>query len=90
MAQALHLMNSPQLEAKLSHAGGQIAQLTNRYEDDGALVQQLYLTVFNRVPSETEQARAVQHLGSRRFQRQKAAEDLAWAMMNSLEFIFNH
>ena len=90
MAQALHLMNSPQLESKLSHAGGQIAQLTRRHEDDGALVQQLYLTVFNRMPAKTEQARAVQHLGSRRFQRQKAAEDLAWAMMNSIEFIFNH
>jgi hypothetical protein len=54
------------------------------------LVQLLYLTVFNRMPAKTEQARAVQHLGSRRFQRQKAAEDLAWAMMNSIEFIFNH
>jgi len=32
----------------------------------------------------------VQHLGSRRFQRQKAVEDLVWAMMNSVEFIFNH
>ena len=90
MAQALHLMNSPQLESKLNHAGGQVAQLTRRHKDDVVLAQQLYLTVFNRMPSKMEQERVVQHLGSRRFHRQKAAEDLVWAMMNSMEFIFNH
>ncbi len=90
MAQALHLMNSPQLESKLNHAGGQVAQLTRRHKDDVVLAKQLYLTVFNRMPTKMEKERVMQHLGSRRFQRQKAAEDLVWAMMNSMEFIFNH
>ncbi len=90
MAQALHLMNSPQLESKLNHAGGQIARMTGRQKNDASLVRELYLTVFSRLPSDTEQERAEQYLGSRRFQRQKAAEDLVWAMMNSVEFIFNH
>ena len=90
MAQALHLMNSPQLETKLNHAGGQIAQITAHHKDDASLARELYLTVFNRMPLVGEQERVVQHLGSRRFQRQKAVEDLVWAMMNSVEFIFNH
>ena len=90
MAQALHLMNSPRLESKLNHAGGQIARMTGRQKNDASLVRELYLAVFSRLPSDIEQERSEQYLGSRRFQRQKAAEDLVWAMMNSVEFIFNH
>ncbi len=90
MAQALHLMNSPALEAKLAHAGGQLGRMEKTHADDAALARQLYLTIYNREPSTAERERAVQHLGSRRAQRRKAAEDLAWAMLNSMEFIFNH
>ena len=49
-----------------------------------------YLTIYNREPTAAERDRATQHLGSRRAHRRKAAEDLAWAMLNSMEFIFNH
>ena len=90
MAQALHLMNSPELEAKLAHAGGHLGKLEQRHADDAALARQLYLTIYNREPTAAERDRATQHLGSRRAHRRKAAEDLAWAMLNSMEFIFNH
>ena len=90
IAQALHLMNSPELEAKLAHAGGHLGRLEQRHADDAALARQLYLTIYNREPNVAERERAVQHLGSRQGQRRKAAEDLAWAMLNSVEFIFNH
>ena len=54
------------------------------------MARQLYLTIYNREPNVAERDRATQHLGSRRAHRRKAVEDLAWAMLNSVEFIFNH
>ena len=90
MGQALYLMNSPNLQAKLAHEGGQLKRLTMKHEDDADIVRQLYLSTFSRPPSHDEMDTALQYLGTRRFQRRKAVEDLAWSLMNSLEFIFNH
>ena len=90
LPQVLHLLNAPQIHAKLSHAGGRVAQLVRQLRDDGALVDELYLTFYSRVPTADEKAVALHHLGGDRAKRQKAAEDLAWALMNSLEFVFNH
>ena len=90
IGQALHLMNSPNLQNKLAHEAGQLKRLTQKHADDGALVEQLYLAAFSRRPTPEELGNALEYLGSRRFQRRKAVEDLAWSLMNSLEFIFNH
>ncbi len=90
ISQALHLMNSPTIEAKLSHAGGRMAQLNEKYPKDADLVDELYLTCFSRFPTPKEKENATQYLQSKKDQRQKAIEDLAWSMLNSIEFIFNH
>lgn len=90
ISQALHLMNSPAIEAKLAHAGGRMAQLNENFPKDSDLVDELYLTCFSRFPSPGEKENSVQYLHSRKEQRQKAIEDLAWSMLNSIEFIFNH
>jgi len=90
IGQALHLMNSPNLQSKLAHEAGHIKRLTQRHEDNGALVEHIYLATFSRRPTEEELGNALEYLGSRRFNRRKAVEDLAWSLMNSLEFIFNH
>ena len=90
IGQALHLMNSPNLEAKLAHEAGRVKRLTLKHEDDADIVRELYLSTFSRPPSRDEMDTALQYLGTRRFQRRKAVEDLTWSLMNSLEFIFNH
>ena len=58
--------------------------------DDSRVVEELWLACFSRLPDAGENERAVQHLASRSTQRRKAIEDLAWSLMNSLEFTFNH
>lgn len=90
ISQALHLMNAPQLQAKLSHKNGRVARLLEEHSDDDALVEELYLTVFSRFPTDTERANAVAYFRGRPDRRQQAAEDLVWSMLNSLEFVFNH
>jgi hypothetical protein len=58
--------------------------------EDGPLVEELYLTYYSRLPSEKERTVAVQYLAKEPNRRRQAAEDLAWTLMNSLEFVFNH
>ena len=90
VAQVLHLLNAPEVHGKLSHASGRVAKLVRRLPDDRALAEELYLTFYNRFPDTSERAVAVDYLKKGKEDRQKAAEDLAWSLMNSLEFVFNH
>ncbi|MGK0187347.1 MAG: hypothetical protein ACI9R3_003134 [Verrucomicrobiales bacterium] len=91
IAQVLHLMNSPQINAKLAHESGAMASLARTLSDDDQLVEQLYLTFFARRPSDSERNLARRYLeNADPEKRRDATEDLAWSMMNSLEFVFNH
>jgi hypothetical protein len=90
VAQVLHLLNSPEIHDKLEHEGGAVARLVKEQADDEALVDDLYFTFYSRPPSDTERATALGYLRKTPEQRRKAAEDIAWVLMNSLEFGFNH
>jgi hypothetical protein len=90
VAQVLHLMNAPEIHAQLSHEGGSVAKLVKRQPTDDALVEELYVTFFSRLPLDQERQTALAYLREHGTKRREAAEDLAWSMMNSLEFLFNH
>jgi hypothetical protein len=88
VAQVLHLMNAAEIESKLNHAAGAVAKLVKRHADDGALVEELYLTFFSRMPDDGERKTAVDYLKEKGQRRREAAEDLAWGMLNAIEFAF--
>lgn len=90
VAQVLHALNSPELHEKLSHAGGRLARLTAGISDDAVLAEELYLTFYSRFPSPAERATVLEYLGGHRSNRAQAVEDLAWSMLNTVEFLFNH
>lgn len=90
VAQVLHLLNSPDIQAKLSHEGGRIARLVRDTLDDSRVVEEIYLTVYNRFPTAAEREAALAHLKKRPDERRRAAEDLVWTMLNTVEFLFNH
>lgn len=87
VAQVLHLMNAPQIEAKLNHANGAVAKLVDRCKEDEKLVEEMYLTFLSRIPDAKERAKAAAFL--KEGKRREAAEDLAWGMLNAIEFVFN-
>jgi hypothetical protein len=90
VAQVLHLLNAPEIQAKLAHERGRVAQLVRDNADDGELVEELYLTFYSRRPTMAERQIATAHLAGMPGQRRQSAEDLAWSLMNTLEFVFNH
>jgi hypothetical protein len=90
VAQVLHALNSPELHEKLAHAGGRIARLAAGLADDGALADELYLTFYSRFPSETERQTVIDYLKTHAADRRQATEDIAWSMLNTAEFVFNH
>ncbi|MBI2808424.1 MAG: DUF1553 domain-containing protein [Planctomycetes bacterium] len=86
VVQALHLMNSPRLHAKVTSDDGRAAKLAASKKTPQQIVDELYLLVYNRPPRELERKNAL-----RRFEgvpRRQATEDLLWALLNTPEFVF--
>jgi hypothetical protein len=88
MAQALHLMNGPEVEAKIGASQGRVARLVAAGADQGAIVDELCLAAFGREPDEDERAVAAELFSTG--PDQLAAEDFLWTLMNSYDFLFIH
>jgi len=89
VGQVLHILNAPGIQQKLSHAGGQVSQLVAKYPEATDLVEELYLLMYSRFPTDAERKNGISYLHNQS-NRQLAVEDLCWSMMNSIEFVFNH
>ena len=90
VVQALHLMNSNSLQTKLTSSEGRISKLVKSDLPEPKLVNEIYLATYNRQPNAAELQTALRFFSSPGSTRQTAAEDLAWALINSAEFVFNH
>lgn len=90
VSQVLHILNSPEIHDKLVHEGGNVAHWVRSIPEDDQLVDEIYLTFYSRFPTSKEREVAVDFLRKQQGKRRQAAEDLAWTMMNTLEFVFNH
>jgi hypothetical protein len=54
------------------------------------VVEEIYLTCYAHPPSAEEKTTALEHLKRNKEKRRQAIEDLAWTLMNTIEFAFNH
>ncbi len=89
LAQALHLLNSQEIQDKLSRPNGRADQLAKDARPDAEKVEELFLWVFGRRPSPEHLQVALEHI-NRNVQNKKAAyENLLWALINTKEFVFN-
>jgi hypothetical protein len=88
MTQALHLLNSPGIERKVSSPTGRVRRLVDAGKSSAELIDELYLATLSRLPTDDERRELVSVLSTRP-DRQRAAEDVLWALMNSREFVFN-
>jgi hypothetical protein len=87
-AQRLHLLNSSQIERRIEQ--GPALQEIFRKPDPRAVLTSLYLTILSRYPTEAEMKIAAAYAQSSGLDRRKAVIDVAWALINSTEFLYRH
>ena len=88
VVQALHLMNAPELHKKVTSDAGRTARMAGGKDSPGAIVEELYLLTYARLPTEEERAVGVSLFAGLAAARRPAVEDLLWALLNSAEFVF--
>jgi hypothetical protein len=89
VAQVLHVLNSPELQSKLSDDTGNLARLLAETDNNAQLIEKLYLMSYSRFPTPDEKVSVSRYL-EQAPDRQRAVEDVAWSLMNTVEFLFNH
>jgi hypothetical protein len=91
LAQSLHLLNSSEIQSKLTEASGRAAQLAGQEgQEHQARIRQLYVLAFAREPQEDEVSIALAHVEKCADDKKRAYEDIVWALINTKEFLFNH
>jgi hypothetical protein len=89
LAQILHLMNSPEIQGKISGDKGTVAQLVGSKKSHEEIVEALYLRGFARRPTASELKDAAAMIAAAP-NKKAAIEDFEWLVLNSKEFLFNH
>jgi hypothetical protein len=90
IAQALHLMNAPEINAKIQARRGLARKLSDSSASPEAIVEELFLGLLSRYPSVTEKKAMLDLFKETGGNRRAAVEDILWALLNTREFVFNH
>jgi hypothetical protein len=88
VVQALHLMNSPAMQNKLTSDQGRAAKLAASKKTAKEVIEECYLLTYSRRPTDAESAPNVKRLEKAGANRRRAIENLLWALMNTPEFEF--
>jgi uncharacterized protein DUF1553 len=100
ITQALHVINGDTLNKKLSDPNGFASLALKLGLGDARILEHLFLAAYSRYPNQNEKqslsaalAKSRETTGSpeaQRDARQKALEDMMWALLTSKEFLFNY
>lgn len=85
--QILHLMNSPELNRKLTQDDSRVAQLAASELTNEQLIEETYLLIYSRLPTDEEKQKLVALLPARE-ERRRVVEDVFWALLNTPEFYY--
>jgi hypothetical protein len=96
--QRLHLLNSSHIQRKIENSpklqalfksAAKAPGKARGAKKPGEVVGTLYLTILSRPPTQDEMKTVAQYVQSASSKRD-AAMDLAWALINSAEFLYRH
>jgi hypothetical protein len=88
--QALFFGNGGELRSWLAPTGDNLTDRLQKVEDPKKLAEELYLSVLTRLPNDQETAEVTEYLTSAEKQKRDAVQELAWALLTSAEFRFQH
>ncbi|MHC5037591.1 MAG: DUF1553 domain-containing protein [Planctomycetota bacterium] len=89
-AQRLFLINSSGIQRGLSRSPWlrRLVRVTRR--DHRRLIRTLYLTILSRLPTAAEVTAVEPRFTAKKANRSNATIDLAWALINTKEFLYRH
>ena len=89
LAQAFQMISGPVLNGLLTNKTNRLERLAKADQPTQQTLESLYWTALSRPPSATELEAGLQHLAKAESTeaKRKRLEDIAWALMNSKEFI---
>lgn len=90
--QALFITNGEPIKSWLDPARGWMVARCAAMTDASAVAEELYLSILSRRPTTEERAEVVSYLAGRPDPKERpaAVQELAWALLASTEFRFNH
>jgi hypothetical protein len=89
LAQALHLLNSEEVQTKLARAGGRADLLAKDPRPDAEKIEELFLWALGRRPAPEHLRMALGHVSRHAQNKKQAYENILWALINTKEFVFN-
>jgi hypothetical protein len=89
-AQRLHLLNSSHIQRKIEQSKALRAIMASGGRRPAEAVRKLYLTILSRFPTEEEFEIVRSYGQSGGVNARAVAVDLAWALINSAEFLYRH
>jgi hypothetical protein len=84
--QALFLSNGQPVQSWIDVLANRLTAIG----DENPMIDELYLCMLTRHPDPDERAESSRHVASRPDARKAAIAELAWALLTSAEFRFNH
>ena len=89
-AQRLHLLNSTHVQNKIERSQRLNGLLKTAKGNRPILINQIYLNVLSRFPTEEERDAAQRYLQTKGMNLRQGANDLVWALFNTKEFLYRH
>jgi hypothetical protein len=87
--QRLHLLNSSHVLGKIDK-GGKLRSLIESAHDGREAANRLYLAILSRLPTDEERAAVRAYGPSAKLASPEDLLDVAWALINSPEFLYRH
>ena len=89
LAQALHLLNSDEIQNKLARGSGRADKMAADKRPDAEKIEELFLWAFGRKPTSEQLSIALEQIQKHAKAKKIAYENILWALINSKEFQFN-
>jgi hypothetical protein len=89
LAQVLHLLNSEEVQQKLSRDGARADQMAKDARPDSEKVEELFLWALGTKPSPEKLDKALSVLRADNKDKKRGYEDIIWALINTKAFTFN-
>jgi hypothetical protein len=88
--QRLYLLNSNDIKNKIERSPILRQQAEAAKGNRIELIKNIYLTILSRYPTQAESDTADKYFQKEGMTRKAAIEDLAWALINTKEFLYRH